>query len=112
LETIRQTVFNNRHAKRWLRLVLGLFLAVNTYQIHNSLSGVVGASHLFQAAANSGCGGSFAVPLRANKNDKLNKLNIKELIQNKMESPYHNVDVNGNKEPMRSWHPLFILYEA
>lgn len=79
METIKQTVFNNWHAMRWLRLGLGIFLGINAIQTHDSLSGIIGALLLFQAATNSGCGGSCAVPMRAGKNDALNETKIEEV---------------------------------
>ncbi len=79
METIRQTVFNNWHAMRWLRLGLGIFLAINAIQTHDSLSGVIGTLLLFQAATNSGCGGACDVPMRSCKKDEMNETKIEEV---------------------------------
>lgn len=43
---------------RWLRLGLGLLLAVQAYQMHDTLSGLLAGFLFFQALTNTGCCGN------------------------------------------------------
>ena len=55
---IKQTLFRNWHFMRWLRLGLGIFIAVQAIKMQDSLSGVIAAVFLFQAFTNTGCCGA------------------------------------------------------
>lgn len=70
---IIQTLLTGWHFMRWLRLGLGIFIAIQAIQNHDTLSGFIAAFFLFQAATNTGCCGSngCAVPIK--------KTNIEEI---------------------------------
>jgi len=57
MEAIKQTLFTNWHAMRWVRFGFGLFLAVQAFQLHDIFASIVSAFFLFQAATNTGCCG-------------------------------------------------------
>jgi hypothetical protein len=53
---MKQVLFTNWHAMRWIRLVIGLFFIQQAIQFHEFLFGVMAAFFLFQAVFNTGCG--------------------------------------------------------
>ncbi len=55
---IQQTLFTDWHFMRWLRLGLGIFLAIQAFEMHDTFSGFIAAFFLFQAITNTGCCGS------------------------------------------------------
>ncbi len=61
---IIKTLFTGWHFMRWLRLVLGIIIAIQAIQMREALSGFIAAFFLFQAIANVGCCGvnNCAVP--------------------------------------------------
>ena len=61
---------------RWVRLILGAFIAIQAMQTHDALAGMIAAFFLFQAITNTGCcgGNSCSIP-EAKPDDK--KQNIK-----------------------------------
>ena len=61
---IKQTLFTGWHFMRWLRLGIGIFIAIQAIQMQDPLSGFIAAFFLFQAATNTGCcgAGGCAVP--------------------------------------------------
>lgn len=67
-----QTLLNNWHFMRWLRLVLGLFFMVQAVYFMDPIPGFAGAFFLFQALTNSGCCGvnSCATPVNNKSNPK------------------------------------------
>ena len=58
METIKQMIFTNWHFMRWLRLILGGFIAVQAIQNHDMVPGLIGAFFLYQAVTNTGCCGA------------------------------------------------------
>lgn len=61
---IKQTLLTGWNFVRWLRLGLGMLLAVQAYHMHDTLSGLLAGFFVFQAVTNTGCcaGGNCAVP--------------------------------------------------
>jgi hypothetical protein len=55
---IYQTLFTGWNWMRWLRLILGIFIAVQAIQSHDTLFGIMAAFFLFQALTNTGCCGT------------------------------------------------------
>lgn len=55
---IQQTLFTGWHFMRWLRLGLGIFMAIQAFEMHDTFSGFIAAFFLFQAITNTGCCGS------------------------------------------------------
>jgi hypothetical protein len=78
---IKQTLFTGWHFMRWLRLGLGIFIAIQAIQNHDLLSGFIAAFFLFQAVANVGCcgAGSCAVPVTKKNQDKIEKIEFEEV---------------------------------
>jgi len=77
LSSIKQTLLTNWNLIRWLRLALGLFIAYQAIQLHDSLSGIISIFFLFQAVTNTGCCGTSgcAVPITSRK--EANELDVK-----------------------------------
>lgn len=53
---MKQLLFTNWHAMRWIRLVIGLFFVQQAIQYQEFLLGFIAAFFLFQAVFNTGCG--------------------------------------------------------
>ena len=85
MNTIQATLFYNWHFMRWLRLALGIFIAVQAYKMHDSFSGVIAAFFLFQAVTNTGCCGSqgCAVPISKTNSDKIEDVEFEEVKPDK-----------------------------
>lgn len=82
MEAIKQTLFTNWHAMRWVRLGFGLFLAVQAIQLFDVFSGVVSAFFLFQAATNTGCcgaAGCATTPTATAKTNSADDIQFEEL---------------------------------
>ena len=77
-----QTLFTGWDFMRWFRLGMGIFIAIQAIQTHDSAIGFVAAFFLFQAITNTGCCGSCAVPLKEAKSVETEDVNFKE-IKNK-----------------------------
>ncbi|MBI2270160.1 MAG: hypothetical protein HYU69_07360 [Bacteroidetes bacterium] len=78
---IKQTLFTCWHFMRWLRLGLGVFMAIQAVQNHDTLSGLIGAFFLLQAVTNTGCCGvsSCATPATKNNADKIEEVEFEEV---------------------------------
>jgi len=65
----KQTLLTGWNFMRWLRLILGGFMAVQALILHDTFSGVFAAFFLFPAFTNTGCCGvgGCAVPASKNK---------------------------------------------
>ena len=65
MAAIKQILFTGWHIIRWVRLGLGILIAVQAIQNHDPFSGFIAAFLLFQAATNTGCCGvnGCAVPV-------------------------------------------------
>lgn len=57
IETLKQTLFTQWNLMRWVRLVAGLFFAVQAVQIHDAIAGLLSTILLVQAFTNTGCCG-------------------------------------------------------
>lgn len=53
----KATLFTGWHFMRFLRLGIGIFIAVQAVQYRDALSGLIAGLFLFQAATNIGCCG-------------------------------------------------------
>ena len=82
METIKQTLFTHWNFMRWVRLVFGIFFAVQALQTHDTLVGIVSAFFLLTAISNTGCCGSKSCTMRnVQKNSiKAEKAEFKETI--------------------------------
>ena len=52
---MKELLFTNWHAMRWIRLVIGLFFIQQAIQFHEYLLGFMAVYFLFQAIFNTGC---------------------------------------------------------
>ncbi len=52
---IKQTLLTGWNFMRWLRLGLGALMAVQAWQMHDTLSGLLAGFFIFQAVSNTGC---------------------------------------------------------
>jgi hypothetical protein len=57
MQTFKQILFTGWNFMRWLRLIIGIIFAVQGIQLHDSITGFIGAFFLFQAITNTGCCG-------------------------------------------------------
>ena len=69
MNTIKATLLHNWHFMRLLRLVLGVFIAVQAVKMHDTFSGVIAAFFLFQAVTNTGCCGAQGCSTSIPKNN-------------------------------------------
>jgi hypothetical protein len=81
METIAQNLFTNWHFIRWLRLGLGLFVAVQAIQHLDALAGLIAFFFLFQAVTNTGCCGASGctVPASSKKTIKTEDVEFEEI---------------------------------
>ena len=68
MEVTKQMIFTNWHFMRWLRLILGGFIAMQAIQNHDLVPGVVGAFFLYQAITNTSCCGANGCAVTPTKN--------------------------------------------
>lgn len=69
---LKENLFNGWHFMRFLRLGIGIFIAVQAIQYRDALSGIIAALFLFQAVSNTGCcgvNGCVTNPNSVAKND-------------------------------------------
>jgi hypothetical protein len=78
---IKQTLFTGWNFIRWLRLGLGVFIAIQAIQNQEWFSGVIAAFFLFQAITNTGCCGTNECSLPATKKseEKIEGVEFEEL---------------------------------
>ncbi len=78
---IYQTLFTGWSFARWLRLGLGILIAVQAVQMHDTASGFIAAFLLVQAVTNTGCCGSgaCAVPTPKNNSAKIEDIEFEEV---------------------------------
>ena len=60
-------LFTGWNFMRWLRLGLGIFIAIQAIQTNDTLSGFIAAFFLFQAITNTGCCRSAGCTVPATK---------------------------------------------
>ena len=77
----KETLLSNWHFMRWLRLGLGIYIAIQAIETRSLLSGVVAGFFIFQALTNTGCCGSngCTVPLKKSKSDATEEVNFEEI---------------------------------
>jgi len=81
IATIKHILFTGWHIIRWVRLGLGIIIAVQAIQNHDPLSGFMAAFLLFQAVTNTGCCGvnGCAVAVSKDLSEKPVDADVKEL---------------------------------
>ncbi|HSZ24508.1 MAG TPA: hypothetical protein VK766_02260 [Cytophagaceae bacterium] len=72
METVRQVLVTHWHFMRWLRLVVGIIILIQAFQLQSMLYGILAVFFLFQAATNSGCCGAKGCAIPSQKNDRKN----------------------------------------
>ncbi len=78
---IRQTLFTGWNFMRWLRLGLGIFIAIQAVQTQDTLSGFIAAFFLFQAVTNTGCCGTngCAMPISKKHSEDGEEVKFEEI---------------------------------
>jgi hypothetical protein len=81
MQSIKQMLFTGWNIMRWVRLILGLVIAVQALQQRDSLSGLIAAVLLFQAVTNTGCCGAqgCSVPVKRSVNNKVEDTVFEEI---------------------------------
>ena len=77
----KETLLQNWNFMRFLRLGLGIYIAVQAVETLSIFSGIVAAFFIFQAVTNTGCCGSngCAVPTKKNNSDKTEEVTFEEI---------------------------------
>lgn len=65
----KRTLLNGWNLPRWLRLGLGIIIAIQAVQMHDMLSGLFAGFFLFQAVTNTGCCGTSNCVVIPKKDD-------------------------------------------
>ncbi len=70
IKGIKQNLFTQWHLVRWIRLLAGVFFAIQGVILRDAIAGFISALFLFQAFTNTGCCGvsGCAVPDSQRKN--------------------------------------------
>ena len=78
---IKQTLLTGWNFMRWLRLLIGVFIAVQAIQTQETFYGFIAAVFLFQALTNTGCCGAngCAVPTKKQDLDKIEAVDSEEI---------------------------------
>lgn len=77
----KETLLQNWNLMRFLRLGLGIYIAVQAVETLSIFSGIVAAFFIFQAVSNTGCCGSngCAVPIKKSTSDKTEEVTFEEI---------------------------------
>lgn len=77
----KQTLLTNWNLMRFLRLGIGIYIAVQAIETLSAFSGVVAVFFIYQAVTNTGCCGSngCAVPLKKSNPDKTQEVDFEEI---------------------------------
>lgn len=77
----KETLLNDWGFMRILRLVLGIYIAVQAIETQSMLSGVIAIFFLCQAITNPDCCGSngCAVPIKKTNSDKTEEIEYEEI---------------------------------
>ncbi|HWS59723.1 MAG TPA: hypothetical protein VN182_02205 [Flavobacterium sp.] len=77
----KETLFSNWDFMRFLRLGLGIYIAIQAIETQSILSGIFSGFFIFQAVTNTGCCGSnnCAVPIKKNNSDKMEEVEYEEV---------------------------------
>lgn len=57
MNAIKQQLFSGWNLLRWIRLIIGIALAVEAFSGGNAIIGIAAGILFFQAFTNTGCGG-------------------------------------------------------
>jgi len=76
-----QTLLTGWGFMRLFRLAMGMIMAIQAFQTHDSAIGFISAFFLFQAITNTGCCGSAgcAVPVTNKKTDNAEDISFEEI---------------------------------
>lgn len=76
-----QTLLTGWNLMRWVRLLMGIYMAVQAVQLHDQVAGFISAIFLFQAVTNTGCcgGGACAVPVTKKDINKTEDVQFEEI---------------------------------
>jgi hypothetical protein len=77
----KETIFGNWNFMRFLRLGLGIYIAVQAVETVSIFSGVVAVFFMFQAITNTGCCGTkgCAVTIKKSSSNKMEELESEEI---------------------------------
>ena len=77
----KQTLLTNWNFMRFLRLGIGIYIAVQAIETLSAFSGVVAVFFIYQAVTNTGCCGSngCAVPIKKSNPDKTEEVDFEEI---------------------------------
>jgi hypothetical protein len=77
----KQTLLTNWNFMRFLRLGIGIYLAIQAIDTQSAFAGVVAVFFLFQAVTNTGCCGSngCAVPIKKSNTYKTEEVDFEEI---------------------------------
>jgi hypothetical protein len=77
---MKETLLTGWHFMRWLRLGIGLTIAVQSIISREPIAGVIAALFLFQAVTNTGCGANgCAVPTTRSRANKVENVEFEEV---------------------------------
>jgi hypothetical protein len=76
-----QTLLTNWNFMRFLRLGIGIYIAVQAIETQSVFSGIVAVFFIYQAITNTGCCGSngCAVPLKKSNTVKTEEVDFEEI---------------------------------
>ena len=77
----KETLLSGWNFMRFLRLGLGIYIAVQAAETHSIFSGIVALFFIFQAITNTGCCGSngCAVPIKKSNSDTIEEVEYEEI---------------------------------
>ena len=77
----KQTLLTNWNFMRFLRLGIGIYIAVQAIATQSAFSGVVAVFFIYQAVSNTGCCGSngCALPIKKSNTDKTEEVDFEEI---------------------------------
>jgi hypothetical protein len=77
----KQTLLTNWNFMRFLRLGIGIYIAVQAIDTQSVFSGIVAVFFIYQAVTNTGCCGSnrCAVPIKKSNPDKTEEVDFEEI---------------------------------
>lgn len=76
-----QTLLTNWNFMRFLRLGIGIYIAIQAIDTQSVFSGIVAVFFIYQAVTNTGCCGSngCAVPIKKSNPDKTEEVDFEEI---------------------------------
>ena len=77
----KQTLLTNWNFMRFLRLGIGIYIAVQSIETQSIFSGIVAVFFIYQAVTNTGCCGSNGcdVPIKKSNPDKTEEVDFEEI---------------------------------